>query len=149
MTDEEYMEIAIMEANKGLKKNEVPIGAIIVKDNKIIARAHNLKETKQDVTAHAEILAIRKASKKLNNWRLENAKIYVTLEPCPMCMSAIQQSHIKELYYGASANSMGSCGSKINLNDYNFQTPKLIVHQHILEERCLNLVKNFFKDIRR
>ena len=98
--EEKWMQEALKEAKKAYDKLEIPVGAVIVKDGKIIARAHNLKETKQLVTAHAEILAIQKASKKLNNWRLIDCDLYVTLEPCEMCMGAIISSRIKNIYIG-------------------------------------------------
>lgn len=100
MNTEKYMKAAIEEAKKAYKLDEVPIGAVIVYNDQIIAQAHNLKEHDQNVTSHAEILAIKKASKKLSNWRLDDCELYVTLEPCPMCASAIQQSRIKSVYYG-------------------------------------------------
>ena len=95
-----YMDSALKEAMKAYKLNEVPIGAVIVKDNKIIARGHNMKNSLNNVLKHAELIAIEKAQKKLDNWRLDDCEIYVTLEPCPMCASAIQQSRIKKVYYG-------------------------------------------------
>lgn len=94
-----YFDIALKEANKAYKINEVPVGCVIVCDNKIIAKAHNLKEKRHDITAHAEILAIHKASKKLNDWRLNDATMYVTMEPCLMCKEVIKQSRIKQVYY--------------------------------------------------
>ena len=108
---EKFMKEAIKEAKKAYEKEEVPVGAVIVKDGKIIARAHNLKETKIDTTCHAEILAIKKASKKLNSWRLENCEMYVTLEPCSMCAGALIQSRIKKVYIGTMDYKTGACGS--------------------------------------
>ena len=98
--EEKFMKEALKEAKKAYEKEEVPVGAVIVKDGKIIARAHNLKETKKDTTRHAEIIAIQKASKKLNAWRLEDCEMYVTLEPCSMCAGALIQSRIKKVYIG-------------------------------------------------
>ena len=118
---EKYMKEALKEAKKAYDKEEVPVGAIIVKDGKIIARAHNLKETKKDTTYHAEILAIQKASKKLEAWRLEECEMYVTLEPCSMCAGALIQSRIKKVYIGTMDYKTGACGSVFNLfNDYTF-----------------------------
>ena len=97
--NEYYMNLAIREAKKALKYNEVPVGAVIVKEGKIISKAHNKKETKKDVTKHAEIIAISKASKKLKNWRLDNCEIYVTMEPCMMCSGAIEQSRISAILF--------------------------------------------------
>ena len=106
---EKYMTYALKEAEKAYKKNEVPIGAIIVKDGEIISKAYNLKETKQNTLEHAEIIAIRKASEKLKTWRLENTTIYTTLEPCPMCMGAIINSRIKTVVIGAKDEKSGAC----------------------------------------
>ena len=102
MKIEKYMKVAIQEAKKAYELDEVPIGAVIVHNDKIIASAHNLKEHDKTVTSHAEILAIQSASQTLSNWRLDDCDIYITLEPCPMCASAIQQSRIKSVYYGTS-----------------------------------------------
>ena len=118
---EYFMEQAIKEAQKAYKKLEVPVGAIIVKDGKIIARAHNQKETKTDTTKHAEILAIQKASKKLKSWRLVDCEMYVTLEPCTMCAGAIVNSRIKKVYIGTMDEKTGAVGSVLNLlEDYKF-----------------------------
>ncbi len=145
---EKFMKAALNEAKKAYNKLEIPVGAVIVKENKIIARAHNLKEFKQDATKHAEIIAIEKASKKLNNWRLNNCEMYVTLEPCPMCAGAIINSRIKKVYVGSKDLKTGACGSKLNLlNDYEFDT---IVECEFgtLENECQTIVKSFFKKIR-
>ena len=116
---EKFMKVALKEAKKACEKLEVPVGAVIVKDGKIIAKAHNQKETKFDTTKHAEILAIQKASKKLGAWRLLDCEMYVTLEPCPMCAGAIINSRIKKVYIGASDEKTGAVGSKLNLfSDY-------------------------------
>ena len=109
-SDEKYMKVAINEALKAQYIGEVPIGAVIVKDNKIIARAHNLRETRQDPTAHAEYLAIQKAAKIVGSWRLEDCTLYVTLEPCVMCAGAIVMSRIPRVVYGAS-DPKGGCSS--------------------------------------
>ena len=99
---EKYMLLAINEAKKALELGEVPVGAVIVKDDVVIAKAHNKKENLKSVTKHAEIIAVEKASKRLNNWRLDGCDIYITLEPCPMCASAIKQSRINNIYFGLS-----------------------------------------------
>ena len=106
-----FMKQALKEAEKAYSKGEVPIGAVIVKDGKIISRGYNLKETKKNTLKHAEIIAIEKASKKLDAWRLEECDIYVTMEPCPMCMGAIINSRIRKIYYGVSDLKAGACGS--------------------------------------
>ena len=109
---EKFMKEAIKEAKKAYDKAEVPIGAVIVKDDKIIARAHNLRECKNQAIAHAEIFAIEKACKKLGAWRLENCDMYVTLEPCPMCAGAILNARVRNLYIGAMEPKFGAAGSK-------------------------------------
>ena len=106
-----FMKAALKEAKKAYEKLEVPVGCVIVKDGKIIARAHNLKESKTDTTKHAEILAIQKASRKLQSWRLIDCDLYVTLEPCAMCAGAIIQSRIKNVYYGTHDLKTGAVGS--------------------------------------
>ena len=142
------MKEALKEARKALKKEEVPVGAVIVKDGEIIARAHNTKETKKDTTCHAEILAIKKASKKLNSWRLLDCEMYVTLEPCSMCAGALINSRIKKLYIGTEDSKTGACGSVLNLlEDYKFNH-KIEIEKYILKEECENLLKDFFKFLR-
>lgn len=147
-TKEYFMKEALKEAEKAYKKLEVPVGAIIVKDGKIIARAHNQKETKTDTTKHAEILAIQKASKKLNSWRLIDCEMYVTLEPCTMCAGAIINSRIKKVYIGAMDEKTGAVGSVLNLfEDYKFNH-KPESETGILKEECEDILKKFFKELR-
>ena len=147
--NEKFMKEALKEAQKAYKKLEVPVGAIIVKDGKIVARAHNLKETKNNTTKHAEILAIEKASKKLSNWRLIDCEMYVTLEPCPMCAGAIVNSRIKKVNIGAMDEKTGACGSKLNLlQDFNFDT-KVDMEIGILENECRELLQKFFVALRK
>ena len=142
------MKEALKEAKKALEKEEVPVGAVIVKDGKIIARAHNVKEGKNDATCHAEILAIQKACKKLNSWRLLDCEMYVTLEPCSMCAGALINSRIKKLYIGTLDEKTGACGSVLNLlGDYKFNH-KIEVEKYILKEECEALLKDFFKFLR-
>ena len=145
---EYYMKKAIKEAEKAYKKLEVPVGAIIVKDGKIIARGHNLKETKKDTTKHAEMIAIQKASKKLDSWRLLDCEMYVTLEPCSMCAGALINSRIKKLYIGTDDGKTGAGGSVLNLlGDYKFNH-KIEVEKYILKEDCEKLLKDLFKFLR-
>ena len=145
---EKFMKEAIKEAKKAYDKLEVPVGAVIVKDGKIIARAHNLKETKKDTTKHAEIIAIQKASKKLDSWRLIDCEMYVTLEPCPMCAGAIINSRIKKIYIGAKDEKTGAVGSVLNLlEDYTFNH-KVQIENGILENECQKILKDFFKELR-
>lgn len=146
---EKFMKEALKESQKAYDKLEVPVGAIIVKDGKIIARAHNLKETKKDTTKHAEILAIQKASKKLNSWRLLDCEMYVTLEPCTMCAGAIINSRIKKVYIGTSDEKTGAVGSVFNLfDDYTFNH-KVEAEKGILQKECEQQLKEFFKMLRK
>lgn len=148
MEKEDYMKLAINEAKKAYSQLEIPVGAIIVKDGKVIAKAHNEKEQKQDTTKHAEILAIQKASKKLKNWRLIDCDMYVTLEPCSMCAGALIQSRVRKVFIGAMDEKTGSCGSVLNLlEDYTFNH-KVEVEYGICKEECEILLKNFFKELR-
>lgn len=143
------MRQALKEAEKAYKKMEVPVGAVIVKDGKIIARAHNQKETKTDTTKHAEILAIQKASKKLKSWRLIDCEMYVTLEPCTMCAGAIINSRIKKVYIGAMDKKTGAVGSVLNLfEDYVFNH-KVESQVGILAQECEEILKMFFKELRK
>ncbi|MCI8344593.1 MAG: nucleoside deaminase [Clostridia bacterium] len=146
--EEKFMKEAIKEARKAYNKLEVPVGAVIVKDGQIIARAHNLKECKKDTTKHAEILAIQKASKKLEAWRLLGCEMYVTLEPCTMCAGAIIQARVGKLYIGAMDYKTGACGSVLNvLEDYQFNH-KVEYETGILKEECENVLQEFFKELR-
>ncbi len=149
MDKELYMKEALKEAQKAYKELEIPVGCIIVKDGKIIARAHNQKEKKKDTTKHAEIIAIQKASKKLKAWRLENCEMYVTLEPCSMCAGALIQSRIKKVYIGTMDEKTGSCGSVLNLlEDYKFNH-HVECETGILEEECKKILKDFFAELRK
>lgn len=146
---EKFMKQALKEAKKAYQKLEVPVGAVIVKDEKIIARAHNVKETKKDTTKHAEIIAIQKASKKLDNWRLTDCDMYITLEPCTMCTGAIINSRIRKIYIGTMDEKTGACGSKLNLlEDYTFNH-KVELETGILQEECKEILQDFFKNLRR
>lgn len=142
--DDYFINEAKKEALIALDKDEVPVGAVIVYKNKIIARAHNLKESLKDVTSHAEILAIRQAEIALDNFRLTDSSLYVTLEPCPMCVSAIMAARIRNLYIGTFDLSLGACGSVFNLiNDDHFNH-KINV-KWINDEECGLILSNFFK----
>lgn len=144
-----YMKEALKEAKKAYDKEEIPVGAIIVKDNKIIARAHNIKELKKDTTKHAEIIAIQKASKKLETWRLEGCTMYVTLEPCVMCTGAIIQARLDKLVIGAMDEKTGACGSVLNiLKDYKFNHI-VEVEKGIMEGECREILQQFFKMLRK
>ena len=146
---EKFMKEALKEAKKAYDKLEVPVGAVIVKNGKVIARSHNLKETKKDTTKHAEILAIEKASKKLGAWRLLDCDMYVTLEPCSMCAGAIINARIKKLYIGTLDDKTGAAGSVLNLfEDYKFNH-NVKLEKGILEKECEKILKEFFKDLRK
>lgn len=143
--DEKYMIEALKEAKKAYKKKEVPIGAIIVRNDKIIARAYNRKEKTQVAIQHAEILAIIKACKKMKNWRLLDCTLYVTVEPCMMCCGAIIQSRIKKIVYGAKNDNFGSVESVDSLlNKYNIE-----IKNGILEEKCKKIITEFFNKKRK
>lgn len=147
-TDQFFMFQALQQAKKAYRKGDVPVGAVIVKDNKIIARAYNKKEKKQNAIYHAEILAIKRACKKLKSFRLDNCEMFVTLEPCPMCSGAILSCRLKRVCFGAYDKNYGCVGSKYNfLEDKDFE--HLIENKGgILEEECSKLIKDFFKKIR-
>lgn len=136
-----FMNTAIEEAEKS--GNDIPVGAVIVYNDKIIAKAHNQKELENDATSHAEILVIKEASKKIKNWRLNNTVLYVTLEPCPMCAAAILYSRIPKIVFGAYDPLYGAFGSTMNMCDLIKFNPE--IKGGILEENCSTLIKNFFK----
>lgn len=140
-----FMKEALKEAKKAYEKKEIPVGAVIVRDNKILARAHNLKETKQTALAHAEILSIQKANKKLNNWRLLDCDIYVTLEPCDMCMGAILSSRIKNIYIGTLDPKKEN---KIDIKKYK-EEYDINIEYGIMKEESENILKDFFKKLRK
>ena len=142
-----FLELAKKQARIALIENEVPVGAIIVQKGEIIAAAHNLKENLKDVTAHAEILAIRMASERIGNWRLSGCDMYVTLEPCPMCAAAIGQARISNLYIGALDSEAGGCGSVINLiqnEDLNY----FVKVNWLNDEESSELLSEFFRNKR-
>lgn len=146
--NEQLMLKALKQANLAYKKGEAAVGAIIVRDGKVIARGHNLKEAKHDITSHAEIEAIRKAAKKLGTWRLDGCDMYVTLEPCPMCAGAIIQSRIRTLYIGAMDSKAGAAGSVIDLFRVTQFNHRVDVVYGLLFEQCGEILKKFFKNIR-
>lgn len=147
--DEKFMLLAIKEAEKSAALDEVPVGAIIVKDNKVIARGHNLREKSNDPTSHAEINAIRKACKKLGSWRLEDCTIYVTIEPCSMCAGTLLWTRIKKIVYGASDLKGGALASSFNL----FGVKNINHHPEIvggiLQEECGKMMSSFFIEKRK
>ena len=146
--DFNFMKEALKEAKKSFYLNEVPVGAVLVLDGKIIARGHNLVETKQDAACHAEMICLRKGAAKLKNWRLLNTTLYCTLEPCAMCAGAMLLHRIKRLVWGAPDLRMGAHGSWINLLDASFPLHQIEVDQGVLEEESAKLLKGFFKNRR-
>lgn len=145
----EYMELAYNEAIAAFLENEVPVGAIIVKNDKIIAVAHNLKEKNNCCVHHAEILSIIDASKKLNNWRLDDCDMYVTLEPCPMCASAIKQARIKNLYCGLSNSDQNNQKIIKNIFEADKVNPKVNFYTNLYREKVFLLMQKFFSDKRK
>ena len=143
-----YMQYAIREAERALEVGEVPVGCVIVSDGQIVGKAHNQRETLQDPTAHAEILAITQAAAHFKSWRLENAKLYVTLEPCPMCAGAIVLARIEEVYFGAYDPKAGAAGTLMNLLEDTRLNHQPTVHPGLLAEDCGALLTNFFRRIR-
>ena len=148
VNDEYYMKLAIEEAKKAQKLGEVPIGAIIVKNNEVIASAHNLRETAQLPTAHAEHIAIERASKVVGSWRLEECRLYVTLEPCVMCAGAIVMSRIPKVVYGATDPKGGCSGSLMNLLEESQFNHRAEIVKGVLEQECGDLLRNFFRELR-
>ena len=146
--DEKWMRIAIEEANLAMDKNEVPVGAVLVKNDTLIAQAHNKPITKNDPTAHAEIQLLQKAGEQQKNYRLPESTLYVTLEPCTMCFGAMVHARIDRIVYGASDPKTGVCGSRMNLNEENFFNHKISITSGILEKESSELLKLFFKSRR-
>lgn len=145
---QKFMKLAIKQAMKAVEKDEVPIGAVIVKDGVVLARAYNLVEQRQNPTAHAEILAITKACKKLKSWRLDGAEMYVTVEPCPMCAGAIVNARIKRVYFGAYEKKSGCAISKYSILTDSGLNHKTEFFGGIEQESCANIIKNYFKSKR-
>ena len=146
--DEYYMSIALKEAKKAFDKDEIPVGCVLVCDDVVIAKAHNTKEKDYSITGHAEINCLNKAGKKIKSHQFKDAVLYVTLEPCPMCASAIQQAKVKRIVYGASDIKMGACGGNMDffinpgLNHYPFLT------SGVLGNECKNIIVEYFKNKR-
>ena len=146
--DIRFMALALLEAEKAAKKDEVPIGAVIVKGDKVIAKAHNLTERKRDATRHAEMIAIEKASKKLKSWRLSGCEMYVTVEPCAMCAGAIANARIDRLYFGAKEEKSGCAVSKYPVLSDGGLNHSVEFAGGIMEEECADVIKKYFKSKR-
>ena len=143
--DEKWMKIALIEAKLAMDENEVPVGAILVQGNNLIAKAHNQPIKKNDPTAHAEIQVLRKAGEKLKNYRLAKTTLYVTLEPCAMCFGAMIHARIERVVFGASDFKSGVCGSTIDLSSESIFNHQISVSGCILEHECKNILQSFFK----
>lgn len=144
----EYIELAIKEGYKALELGEIPVGAIIVKDNKVVGRGHNLKENNKSVISHAEIIAIEEACRNTGDWRLTGCEMYVTLEPCPMCAGAIMQSRISKLHIGTFNRDMGACGSIVDLVNNRYLNSYLNINW-LYNKECSDIITNFFKNRRK
>lgn len=145
---EQYMREAIKEALKGKRIDEVPVGCVIVKDGKIIGRGYNRRMKDKNTLSHAELIAIKKASKKLKDWRLDDCEMYVTNEPCQMCAGAIVQSRIKKVYIGCMNPKSGCAGSIMNLLQVDEFNHQVEIENGVLGEECSNLLKDYFKELR-
>ena len=146
MTDEVFMRIALQEAQKAQAEDEVPVGAIIVRNGEVIASAYNTREYGKNALYHAEIKAIDMACKRLGGWRLVGCTMYVTLEPCPMCAGAIINARVERVVYGAPDHKAGAFGTMINLTDYPLFKPQIT--SGVLAEECASILTNFFKNKR-
>lgn len=145
---DKYMKMAIQEAKKAYVQDEVPIGAIIVKNDEIVACGHNMKEKEQLVTSHAELIAIKKANNKLSNWRLDGCDMYITLEPCPMCASAIQQTRINTVYYGTSCSDEKT-SSIVKKIFENVDRNRAVMSVDCKNSECRELLQTYFKKKRK
>lgn len=148
-TDEKFMKQALLQAKKAKEIGEVPIGCVIVQDGKVIGRGYNRRNTDKSTLSHAEITAIRKASKKLNDWRLENCTLYVTLEPCQMCAGAIVQARVKEVVIGAMNPKAGCAGSILNLFTMKQFNHQVQTTYGVCEAECSQILKQFFAGLRK
>lgn len=146
--DEHFMDEALRQAERAAAAGEVPVGAVIVKDGKILARAHNQVEALRDATAHAEMIAITQAAESLENWRLEGAELYVTIEPCPMCAGALVLSRVARIVYGADDPIAGACGSVFNIVAEKRLNHRIPVVRGVRAERAADLIRSFFRSRR-
>lgn len=148
MADETYMALALEEAREAARAGEVPIGAVVVCEGAVVSRAHNTRETDNDPTAHAELVAIREASRKLGRWRLSDCTVYATLEPCPMCAGAMHQARIERLVYGATDPKAGAVGTLYDLSSDERLNHRYEVTTGVLADECAAMLKEFFAGLR-
>lgn len=144
-TDVHFMEMALEEARQAAREGEIPVGAVLVREGRVVARNHNRREQDRDATAHAEVLVLREACRQLGRWRLSDTALYVTLEPCPMCAGAIWNARVGRLVYGAWDSAAGACGSQFNLPAHpslNFRTQ---VTAGVMEEECRKILQDFLE----
>ena len=146
--DSHWMKEALAEARKALEADEVPIGAVIVSEGRVLGRGHNRIETLKDATAHAEIIAIGAASEGMGDWRLEGSTLYVTVEPCMMCLGAIFLSRISRLVFGAYDKRSGACGGALELGRLKYMDRELTIESNVLEDDCRALLQEFFARVR-
>ena len=147
-SDEAFIREALHEAEKAYALGEVPVGAVVVVDGEIVSRAHNLRETLKDATAHAEIIALREAARARGGWRLEDAVVYTTMEPCPMCAGALVQFRVRKVVYGVADPKAGAAGSIVNLLQEPRFNHQVEVEAGVLEEECREIVQRFFQELR-
>lgn len=146
--DQKFMKLALREANKAKEEDEVPIGAVAVLDGKVIARGHNTREKTGNAINHAEMIVIQKACKKVGNWRLDQVTIYVTIEPCPMCMGAMLNARVNRLVYGADDKKGGCCGSLYNLNEGKYNHT-IDITKGVMQTECADIIRTYFEEKRR
>lgn len=142
--DERYMKMALEEARAAIPRGEVPVGCVVVRDGRVLARAHNLRESLQDPTAHAEVLALREAARRTGSWRLDGAEVYVTVEPCVMCAGALVNARVERLIYGLADSKSGACGTLYDIPTDERLNHRLRVTGGVLAERSLALLREFF-----
>ena len=146
--EQKFMQLALHEAKKAKSKDEIPIGAIVVNQGKVIGRGHNMKELAGDPTLHAEMIALKQAAQYFSSWRLENCSLYVTLEPCPMCAGALLQARIEKLVFGAFDKKAGACGSLYNLVQDERFNHMIEIKSGIMAEQSKKLLQDFFQKLR-
>ena len=148
MDDRYYMQLALEEARKAAELGEIPIGAVLVHEGEVVCRAHNMRETWQSATAHAEVIVIEEACKKLARWRLSGCTLYVTVEPCPMCTGAVINARMAGVVFGASDEKSGACGGYCDLSKANILNHTFEVQKGVMENECKDILNRFFKDLR-